>query len=294
MAKYTIELRDIVNNSTIEIGLQNYVLYTPKLFKPDDYGKDYLGNPITNFRQYLNNRLIKHYYFREIGFETAPLFIFKLNAAMEEIMPFYNQMLKSTDTEFNPLWNVEIHETFTHSTTDNGESTTTGTITGKTTTDSTENANSTTNENLSQNSSNNSTRTPNLKNENTTQEMDTAETDMTIDNIKAGGFTSRAKHDINEQTGTETLADSGSVTNDNDITTDSENTVNSEQNSTNNSNIKNNDNRTRTETYTKLTEGSSAGLPYSDAIKQWRNIMVNIEMMIVEDKKIKELFMLIY
>ena len=41
--------------------------------------------------------------------------------------------------------------------------------------------------------------------------------------------------------------------------------------------------RENKETYTRKTEGSSAGLPFSNAIAQWREIMINIDMMIIEE-----------
>lgn len=92
MAKYTAELNEIVqiNNGTIETIfdelLTNYPLFNP------------------TYREELNKKIIKHYYFHEIGFETAERFVFEVNRKMDEIMVYYNQMYKS-EIEINPLIN---------------------------------------------------------------------------------------------------------------------------------------------------------------------------------------------
>ncbi|UWI18485.1 MAG: hypothetical protein [Bacteriophage sp.] len=47
------------------------------------------------YRQTLNDKIIRHYWMREIGGETVALFRFFLRRAMHEIMPYYNQMYES-------------------------------------------------------------------------------------------------------------------------------------------------------------------------------------------------------
>lgn len=44
-----------------------------------------------------------HYWMREIGAETAGLFKLYLNRTMDEIMPYYNQLYKSAQLDFDPL-----------------------------------------------------------------------------------------------------------------------------------------------------------------------------------------------
>lgn len=60
-----------------------------------------------SYRQALNTKIIRHFYFREIGDETVALFKFRLANKMNEIMPYYNQLYKSELLEFNPLYDVE-------------------------------------------------------------------------------------------------------------------------------------------------------------------------------------------
>lgn len=85
MANYTIELHKL-----IEMG-----------FKPplDEY-------PIfdENHRAILNDKIIAHYYFREIGQETPSRFAFNLRRKMNEIMPYYNQLYESELIKYDPLF----------------------------------------------------------------------------------------------------------------------------------------------------------------------------------------------
>jgi hypothetical protein len=240
MSKYTVELRYIIDNEklfpptegtlSLKSALENYPLYNETYVDP-------ITQETRNRRDEINNKILNHYYFREIGFETVPRFLFHLQRKMNEIMNYYNQMYKSADIEFNPLWNVEMHETYTH--TIEG--------TGNTTTDNT-NVNSGTDTSTS---------------ENLNVESDTPQTGVTEADIKANTYASKTDYDKRN------------VSN----TLGTQNHLTGEINSTDN----------KTETFEKLTEGSSAGLPYSDAIRQWRHIMVNIDMMIIDE--LKDLFM---
>ncbi len=56
-----------------------------------------------SYRDTLNKKIIRHFYFREIGFETPDKFNFYLENKMEEIMPIFNKMYKANEIEFNPL-----------------------------------------------------------------------------------------------------------------------------------------------------------------------------------------------
>ena len=56
-----------------------------------------------NQRAELEKKILKHYYTREIGFETVGLFKLYLNNRMAEIMPYYNKLYESETFEFNPF-----------------------------------------------------------------------------------------------------------------------------------------------------------------------------------------------
>lgn len=61
-----------------------------------------------SYRKVLEHKILKHYYTREIAFETVGLWKLKLNTKLNEIMPYYNKLYMSELIEFNPLYSHNI------------------------------------------------------------------------------------------------------------------------------------------------------------------------------------------
>ena len=108
VSKYTIQLRNICESlcDMQEVGGLNDVNQIIenswyKLFDNFD-----IFDP--SHRKELCIKIIKHYYMREIGFETPSLFKFYLNNTIQEIMPYYNERYKSVSFDFDPLNNKKI------------------------------------------------------------------------------------------------------------------------------------------------------------------------------------------
>lgn len=111
MSNYTTQLRYIIE-SGIDIGLHDYPIFDEK------------------YRDTLNKKLINHYYLDEIGSETLQLFIFRLNRNMHEIMPYYNQLYKSAQMEFDPLNGFNMVEVTQGTENSNAKANSTGTSNG--------------------------------------------------------------------------------------------------------------------------------------------------------------------
>lgn len=62
-------------------------------------------------RPILNEKILNHYMYQEIGRETVENFLFALRNKMHEIMPFYNQLYETTKREFDPLVTMDIKTT---------------------------------------------------------------------------------------------------------------------------------------------------------------------------------------
>lgn len=62
------------------------------------------------YKKTLETKIVHHYYFREIGAETAAQFKFMLARTLNEIMPYYNQLYKTADLEFNPFYDVDYYK----------------------------------------------------------------------------------------------------------------------------------------------------------------------------------------
>lgn len=60
------------------------------------------------YRSVLEIMILRHFYTREIGFETVGLWKLKLADKMITIMPYYNKWYESDLLEFNPLWDTDF------------------------------------------------------------------------------------------------------------------------------------------------------------------------------------------
>lgn len=89
------------NNDNIDIMLEESV---KKIFDNFEIFDE-------NYRNTLCVKIIKHYFFDEIGMETYGAWRFVINRKMNEIMPFYNKLYESTLLEFNPLLDKDITTT---------------------------------------------------------------------------------------------------------------------------------------------------------------------------------------
>lgn len=109
MSKYTTELRFICEKYAGKDTSVNYnqVDQVIDLARPYIFDFNY---PIfnANYKAPLENKIIKHFYTREICAETVGLWKLYLNRKMNEIMPYYNQRYTSELITFDPLQNVDI------------------------------------------------------------------------------------------------------------------------------------------------------------------------------------------
>lgn len=111
MSKYTTELRYIVEQALDDVGASHTEENWPLCYAAvglDDY-------PIFDetHRAILNNKIIRHYYMREIGAETSGRFRLFVRDAMHLIMPYYNQLYESEliAKELKPLSDKGVKNT---------------------------------------------------------------------------------------------------------------------------------------------------------------------------------------
>jgi len=126
MSKYTTEIRFICETFA---GLDTSVGLTQVndvISKAREKIFDF-SYPIFDekYRAVLETKILRHYYTREIGFETIALWKMFLETKLNEVMPYYNQLYKSELLEFNPFYDVEVTRTHDGSSNKNesGEST---------------------------------------------------------------------------------------------------------------------------------------------------------------------------
>lgn len=128
MSRYTTEVRFIceqcigLEQSQDRPAVESILKQAYPLIFDSDLG---LYNPDTNkvdtnssHKEELFTKILRHYYTREIGLETAGLWKLKLNTRMREILPYYNQLYQSANIEYNPLLNIDVTDTHDEDRTD--------------------------------------------------------------------------------------------------------------------------------------------------------------------------------
>lgn len=101
MSKFTVQLRWPVEQYLSSLRLENVEANWPRAYGfigLDDY-------PIFDeqHRSQINDKIIRRYYFREIGFETWAQFRWRLRAHMHEVMPYFNDLYEAKLLVTDPL-----------------------------------------------------------------------------------------------------------------------------------------------------------------------------------------------
>lgn len=244
MSKYTTEVRFICENSAglhESEGADNIDSILDKC-----WNKVFNFNfPIfdENYRQVLCRKILKHYYTREIAHETVGRWKLALNAKLNEIMPYYNQLYKSELLEFNPFYDVDLTRRREGSGTSNRTSNNTETNSG-------------TSKNVSSGSSTNNTDTLNRFSDTPQNSMDTQ---GIADSVPLTTVTK-----VNE---------------DNTTTNESTDTLTRNDSKTGNGT----ENINNTDKYIETVKGKQGTENYSSLLKKFRETFLNIDMMIIED-----------
>lgn len=243
-AKYTEVLDNLLRNEqtaeAIATAMSKYPLYETDPERVEEYGTAYK----IPTRAELNNKILSYYRFREIGFETVGRFLFELETALNEIMPYYNQLFYSADQDFNPIYNVDYVRNTQRNRSDTNigsQSTTTSASDSGSVTDESKNVTS-----------------------------DTPQNQLSITNkqIDQVNYASEASWGKNSNTSTSNSSSSMNGSN---------STIGNEK-----------------EGIVETTKGNFGVTSAQDLIVKYRETLLNIEQLIIHDKRIAELFMLIY
>lgn len=112
MSKYTTEVRYICENAAGYKDSKGYA-DVDKIIEDSIPSIFSFNFPIfdESYKNVLCTKILRHYYTREIGFETVGLWKLKLQTKLDEVMPYYNQLYKSELLKFNPLYDVDLNTT---------------------------------------------------------------------------------------------------------------------------------------------------------------------------------------
>lgn len=263
MSKYSMELRYLIE-SGIDLGLNDYPIFNE------------------TYRAGLNQKILNHYYFHEIGFETAGRFIWYLENTMNEIMPYFNQLYQSTLLSINPLLS------FNRTSNSNKDANNTVTRTSGTNVNSTSNNTQTINDTETINDSADSTKEHTANNTNTDKDImsDTPPGLLSINDIESNVYA------------TEYRVNTDSVNNDEKDTDHSTQTHTKTANNTTTNNTTGNSSATGNETTSNTggeTDSSSESgydIPLAELLLKYRETFINIDLEVID--KLKDLFMMVY
>ena len=114
LAKYTMTIKDIVNSYYDGSSLR----VDDKLEDTREYIFDF-DYPVLDeaTKKRIEVAILKHYYYREIAFETIGQFKIKLNDRLNLIMGRYNSLYQKQDLSLSPYINSYLKETGNNSST---------------------------------------------------------------------------------------------------------------------------------------------------------------------------------
>ena len=278
-------------NTTPEKWVTNVNIIIPAVWE-----KVFYEFPIweESYRPTLCQKILRHYYFREIGEETVEFWKLRLQQTLGEIMPYYIQLWETTQLRYEKLWTRNYIEKYignekteedktSNETSDFHDTATTGDV-AKTTTDYTDDANT------------------NIKQAGKTHEDGTKTYSETVKDVMSNTPQNQLTwNDLSDNlyaTQTDFKSVSGNENTTNDGT--SENTTDqtyhdkalTDVNSTFDRNFT--DENTRDTNYTHNVAGKTNtdyireitgwdGVSPNDLILKWRETLINIDLMIIQE-----------
>lgn len=255
-AKYTVVLKTLMDDPRSREAIDKALSHYP-LFQPE---KVY---DLIPERTALNERLLNHYKYREIGFETVGRFLDELKITMGEIMPRYNELFKTVVTMAelpSPFDNVDVTETFEQERT--GHETSAGSTNSKTTGTASDTTNT---EN-------------NVESKSKRIESSTPQNELTIpaEGIDTVGYADKADwgRDKSDANGSSTSNSSTSA--DSEASSETENSTS----------------ETLKHTFTK--KGNQGVNTYAHDMLEYRTAIIDVVDQIINDPRISELFMMVY
>ena len=119
MSTYTTQIRWLVEQLTSEYADEKTIQERIDIACPLIFSFDF---PIwlEAHRLELERKILKHYFNKEIGFETYGLWKMYLDERLNLIMPYYNDLYESTTQDFDMRWDVNITELYSGNYSDSG------------------------------------------------------------------------------------------------------------------------------------------------------------------------------
>lgn len=270
MSKYTTEVRFICEEKS-GLGVSANGSDVNKVIA-NSWNKIFTTNTSffdEEYRSVLCQKILKHYYLREIGCETVGVWILWMNTKLEEIMPYYNQLYASAKLEFNPMQNTNV--TRNHTRTIDGTTTEDGSRTDKSTNDTALTSDKTAKTSIS------NTKNTDITNNSTKKDLYSDTPQGSITELENENYLTNARKITDNGTNNQSETHSGSeeTTATNKETNKNTGTISGTTSNKGSSNT--------TEDYIETITGKEGTESYSDLLLKFRETIINIDMMVINE-----------
>lgn len=278
-------------NTTPEKWVTNVNIIIPAVWE-----KVFYEFPIweESYRPTLCQKILRHYYFREIGEETVEFWKLRLQQTLGEIMPYYIQLWETAQLRYEKLWtrnytekylgNEKTEEDKTSNETSDFHDTATTEDVAKTTTDYTDDANT----NIKQTGKTHADGTKTYSETVKDVMSNTPQNQLTWNDLSDNLYATQT--DFKSVSGNENTTNDGTSENTTDQTYHDK--ALTDVNSTFDRNFT--DENTRDTNYTHNVAGKTNtdyireitgwdGVSPSDLILKWRETLINIDLMIIQE-----------
>lgn len=224
-----------------------------------------------NYRSVLCQKILKHYYLREICCETVGIWVLWMNERLETIMPYYNQLYESELIKFEPLNDVNL--TRTHDRTIDG-------------TEERNGETSDTNKSTREITGTNDTKETGTNGTTSSAESDETKRDLYSDTPQ-GAITGLENENYltNARKITDNVTSSGREDTNTTRTIDNDYTENMTANDTKTGTNKVTETSNTTEDYLETLIGKQGSSTYSKMLMEFRDTFLNIDMMVIDEFK---------
>ena len=231
-------------------------------------------------RKAFEDKFIKHYYYREIGFDSPFMFIQKLESHLLLNMPYWKQLyqteLESRDINF--LLNKDLHETFIR------EVETENNMTANSTSNQNNKSVSSMTTTQSASGTDNGTSSITSSTEQTDNQQSTTKESLIRDGVSQVSLTDGYLTGTNSNTTTNTQNVSG--------TSGTTGTSNSSDNLTSKGSLSHSENGKTVEKTELLSQGNIGITSSAQLLKEWREVLINMDKIIIDS--CNDLFLKIY
>lgn len=215
-----------------------------------------------NYRSVIETKILKHYYTREISEESFGLWQLRLDTKINEIFPYYNKLYETEKLKFNPLYNTELVKGYYKGTDGNQKL----------------------HEFVQDDSIQ---KRQNQKNANGQESITREKTNWDL-------FQDTPQNSLNGVNNLEFLTEARKITDEDHDTNNKKESHTITDNNTNNQIVNRNNTLSldSTENYVEKICGKQAGESFSKLIVEYRNSLINIDLMVIDE--LKDLFFNLY